>query len=169
MPRDRSKASFIECRPGLKAQMESTFPDLEVRVVDDLDVDYRFGEKALSPLEQIEAEVEKEELAAADPKNAINLVAPLGMKEDYVEAPSTEPDWWENLPFVLIRLDGSTISSYSARDVLAKVKLEFDQDDSSGEFTVNESATVSAIRQAFLDEGANVFSVSLTQELTWLK
>lgn len=158
MPKSGTTKTYVACRPGLLQQMQSAFPDMEVKVVDDLGVDYEFKQEEMTGMDLVMAELESEERMAADPKHAHTFVVPLLVGE----TSDLEASALVDCSYLLVRTQDD-IPFYTVQAAVVKASLQASYD---GEVQV--SATISELRQVLKDEGVNVLSISEAEGMTRL-
>lgn len=158
MPKSGTTKTVVECAPGQLATVQAAFAGMEVRVVDTLDVAYRFVQEEMTGMDLVMAELEAEERVAADPKRAHTFVVPLltGETSDLTAQELLD------CSYLLVRTQDD-IGYHVVLGVIGNTKI---QTNFTGEVEV--TATISELRQKLKDEGVNVLSISEAEGITRL-
>lgn len=159
--------TYIACRPGMQAAMQAQFVGMEVIVEPGLVGDFEFRKRVLSGIELIEAELEKEEQVAADPKVATTVLIPL------VHLQENEQEFWdrqstganEEADFLVVRARQSLHAIMEVAKDLRPTKST----DYAGNPYINAGATAAALKAALEAADIEVYSISLVVGLAAVK
>lgn len=159
-----SEVTVIACRPGMKAQMEAAFAGMEVEVDDNLTAPtgYEFRKRPMTMGEILESQISTAEKDESDPKNAHTFVVPL-----VLNLGNLEPGEISDIRFAVVRTSSKNHGWTTVRNLIREVDPHLNGD--FPDFTVNVTATMSAIKAHLTKNDVKVYSVSEGDGLTTLK
>lgn len=158
-----SEITVIACRPGMKQQMEKAFAGMEVEVDDTLvGKDYEFRKRQMTMGEVLEAQISTAERDESDPKSAHTFVVPLVL--NFNDDARQDID---NTTFAVVRTSSKDYGWTHVHSLIAEVDPTLNGD--FPDFTVNVTATISALKAHLTKAGVKVYSVSEGRGITTLK
>ena len=167
---DTKVKTYIAVRPGMQSSLAAQFPGMEIVVEPGLVGDFEFRKRELSGIELIEAQLEEEEKAASDPRNAKTILVPV------IGLDQTADEYWADAgtdssgspSFLVIRCAPSTPVGRVIQ-IVGDIRGVKSTQSWNDEEYINKGATGANILAALKAEDIEVYSISEVNEIAPLK